>query len=114
MAATGTVRIGHVVAAVMRARETQESTPLPSMLQLAINVKEDGHVHALSEATLKLPRDRRRTRCGWRAGAVGANARFSSTRVWPPPGISKSRLCTKCFPTAEMGATAFLDDPIDD
>ena len=114
MEATGTDRIGHVVAAVMRARDTRESTLLPATLQVVINNKEDGHVHKLSEATQKLPRDRRRAHCGWRAGAAGANASFSSTRVWPLPGISKIRLCIKCFPNAELGSTALHDDPIDD
>ena len=114
MATTGSNRIGHVAEAVMRARETSETTTLSSMIHVVVNNKEEGHVHRLSEAMLNLPRDRRRTQCGWRAGAAGANARFSSTCVWPPLGCTKSRLCAKCFPRAEPLAVALPDDPIEE
>ena len=114
MVSTGTDRMGHVVAA-LRARQVRESTHLPTTLHVAINIKEDGHVHRLSEETLKLPRERRRTHCGWRTGAVGANVYFSSTCVWPPPWVStQTRLCSKCFPRTEPPATALEDDPIED
>ena len=111
---TGTDRISHVAQAAAQARERQGQTALPGMLPLAINNKEHGMIHRLSEATITLPREQRRSRCGWRAGAVTANARFANTSVWPLPGITSTRLCMKCFPHADaaLSGTVLRDDPI--
>ena len=83
MEATGTNRIGHAVGAVMRAREARGSTALPSVLQMVINVKEDGRVHKLRETTLKLPRDRRRWLASgicWRQCTLFQHERMAAVR----------------------------------
>ena len=67
---TGTTRISHVVAAV---RGRQPTVVISGGLSLVINNKEQGHVHRLLEGTRNMPRDKRRTHCGWRAGSVLRN-----------------------------------------
>ena len=111
---TGTDRISHVAHAAAQARERQVPTALPGMLPLAINNKEHCMIHRLSEATMTHPRDQRQSRCGWRAGACTANARFANTSAWPLPGISNTRLCMKCYPHADaaLSGTVLRDDPI--
>ena len=111
---TGTDRIGHAAAAVVRTRPQKETISLQGALPLAVNNKEHGLMHQLSETSRTAPRDKRRTLCGWRAGSAAANARFCNTSVWPPLGAPITRLCSKCFPIA--GATvqggALSGDPI--
>ena len=97
---TGTDRIGHAAATVVRTRPQKETISLQGALPLAVNNKERGLMHQLSETSRTVPRDKRRTLCGWRAGSAAANARFCSTSVWPPVGVATDRLCSKCFPNA--------------
>ena len=113
-AQTGTDRIGHAAAAVVRTRPQKETISLQGALPVAVNNKERGLMHQLSETSRTAPRDKRRTLCGWRAGSAAANARFCNTSVWPPLGIATDRLCSKCFPNAGIvvqGGT-LSEDPI--
>ena len=71
-AQTGTARIGHVV----RAKTHQAKVALPGLLPLAVNNKENGLMHSLSEGSRNAARDQRRTLCGWRAGGVAAKGPF--------------------------------------
>ena len=66
-------------------------------------------VHRLSSASQFLPRDKRRSTCGWRAGGGISNARFCATYVWPPFGMS-NRICNKCFPSKHPVASALETD----
>ena len=111
-AQTGTARIGHVV----RTRTQEAPISLPGLVLLVVNNKANGMIHRLSEATGTVPRDQRRAHCGWRAGSVAANARFCRTRHWPPFGASETRLCCKCFPSADVAVQGAIlnDDPITD
>lgn len=116
-ALTGTDRIGHAAAAVVRARAQQQATSLPGLLELVVNNRENGLIHRLSEASRTAARAQRRTRCGWRAGSAAANVRFCSTCVWPPLGAAAAhRLCSKCFPSAGASEPGRVpgDDPIAD
>ena len=65
--------------------------------------------HRLSHASRLMPRDKRRSLCGWRAGGAASNVRFCSTEVWPPPGMAE-RLCKKCFPTVPVAAALGLNE----
>lgn len=58
---------------------------------VAVNVKTVGKVHRLSMSSAALPREERRTICGWRAGGAVSKARFCKT------GADAARLCRKCF-----------------
>ena len=109
---TGTARISHVV----QARTHQATVALSGLLPLVVNNKEHGLIHRLSEGSRNAARDQRRTLRGWRAGSVAANVRFCNTSVWPPLGVSTIRLCSKCFPTADVleERNALSDDPIAD
>ena len=107
---TGTARISHAV----RAKTHQTTVALPGLLPLVVNNKENGLIHRLSEGSRNAARDQRRARCGWRAGSAASNARFCNTCVWPPLGVATSRLCSKCFPSADatVQGGALSDDPI--
>jgi hypothetical protein len=115
-AQTGTDRMGYAAAALVRARTHQEPIALSGLLPLVINNKENGFVHRLSEGSRTMARDQRRTLCGWQAGGATANARFCNTSLWPPLGVATTRLCSKCFPSADVVAKrgALSDDPVVD
>ena len=48
---TGSSRIGHAAAAVVRTRPREETISLQGALPLAVNNKENGLIHRLSEAS---------------------------------------------------------------
>ena len=111
---TGTERMAYAAAAVVRTRPHKETISLQGALPLAVNNKERGLMHQLSETSRTAPRDKCRTLCGWRAGSAAANARFCNTSVWPPLGVATDRLRSKCFPNASIVVQdgALSEDPI--
>jgi peptide methionine sulfoxide reductase MsrB len=110
---SGTHRMSHVAAAVFQERP---ATELPARLALILNLKENGYLHLASRASMHQHRDRRRAHCGWRAGSSAAHVRFISTKVWPPLGSEKSRICSKCFPNRKADSralAALVSDPVE-
>ena len=110
-ARTGTARMDRVVRVRMH-----QAIALPGLMSLVVNAKEHGLIHRLSDTSRGAARDRRRTVCGWRAGSAASNAHFCNTSLWPPLGAATTRLCSKCFPSADAAAArgAPSDDPIED
>ena len=83
----------------LQLRESQQHVAeLKSAVLLIVNLHQNGMVHRLSSASRFLPRDKKRSCCGWRGGRAVSHARFCATKVWPPPGMV-GRICIKCFPT---------------
>ena len=105
-------------------REHLPYTPSQCVIELDVsvhlitNLKEGGMVHRLHTASHDTSWERRRSRCGWRAGSAASHVKFWSTKRWPP--CPRSRLCAKCFPCgiAERGeegsSTVEGDDQIED
>ena len=77
--------------------KSDAAVPLGKPLHLVVNIKQNGMVHEIGRGWRSLPREKRRSRCGWRFGAAVANVRFSVTSRWPP--CQEIILCSRCFPT---------------
>ena len=60
------------------------------MSQFVLNVKDGGKCHLVSPSAMQLPRDKRRTVCGWRFGSAVSLASNASVR--------SGHMCLKCFP----------------
>ena len=81
---------------LLNTRRKKGAIELEGAVHLVTNIKQGGLVHRLAEGTRHLPRERRRSRCGWRVGGAAANVRFTKTSFWPPP-YKNSLLCSRCF-----------------
>ena len=81
----------------------KDAIELEGKVHLVTNIKQGGLVHRLAEGTRHLPRERRRSRCGWRVGGAAANVRFTKTSTWPP--CKSALLCSRCFASGGASAT---------
>ena len=72
-------------------------TTLGAPVELVVNIKVGGLVHRLAKKSSRsLPREKRKSQCGWKVGSPVANVRFLKTSRWPPC----QTLCSRCFPSA--------------
>ena len=83
-------------------REKRDVVELKETVYLVTNINKGGMVHRVADTSRYLPRDRRRSRCGWRVGSAVSNVYFTQTSVWPP--CKPALLCSRCF--ASGGALA--------
>ena len=70
---------------------------LGETVHLVINTKLGGLVHRLQKSSQHLPRDKRRSHCGWRLGNAVANVRFTKATRWAM--CKPALLCSRCFCT---------------
>ena len=84
-------------------REKRDVVELNKTVHLVTNIKKGGMVHRLAETSRYLPRDRRRSRCGWRVGSAVSNVYFTQTKLWPP--CKPALLCSRCFASGGTSAT---------
>ena len=87
----------------LNALRKKDAIELEGNVHLVTNIKQGGLVHRLAEGTRHLPRERRRSRCGWRVGGAAANVRFTKTSTWPP--CKSALLCSRCFASGGASAT---------
>ena len=87
----------------LNALRKKDAIELEGNVHLVTNIKQGGLVHRLAEGTRHLPRERRRSRCGWRVGGAAANVRFTKTSTWPP--CKSALLCSRCFASSGASAT---------
>ena len=74
----------------MSADNTEGSALKAEDKSVAVNVNAGGKVHRLSAVGATLPQEKRRARCGWRAGSAVAKTMFCKRAV-------AGSLCRKCF-----------------
>ena len=102
----------------LNALRKKDAIELEGNVHLVTNIKQGGLVHCVSERTRSLPREQRRSQCGWRVGGAVANVRFTKTSLWPPP-CKSSLLCSRCFassgasPTTEGVYTSEASDRVE-
>ena len=84
-------------------REKRDVVELNKTVHLVTNINKGGMVHRVADTSRYLPRDRRRSRCGWRVGSAVSNVYFTQTSVWPP--CKPSLLCSRCFGSGGASVT---------
>ena len=71
----------------------------------AVNTKLGGRVHRLTQSSAQLPLDKKRARCGWRAGSSVALAAFCKR-------AALGKLCRKCFREAALRRAGEEEDDV--
>ena len=84
-------------------RENRDVVEPKTTVHLVTNINKGGMVHRVADTSRYLPRDRRRSRCGWRVGSAVSNVYFTQTSVWPP--CKPAPLCSRCFASGGASAT---------
>ena len=87
----------------VRPRVEDAVSTLEAPVDLVINIKLGGLAHRLAKGSLSLPRDQKRSQCGWRVGSAVSSVYFTQTTVWPP--CKPALLCSRCFASGGTSAT---------
>ena len=75
------------------------------MYRYVVNVRDKGRCHRVPRDAMALPRQKRRSVCGWRFGSAVSIA-FIKTSKWGP-------LCRRCFPETDIEIQACSESPIE-
>ena len=75
------------------------------MYLYVVNVRDKGRCHRVPRDAMVLPKQKRRSACGWRFGSAVSLA-FTKTSKW-------GSLCRRCFPNGDMEVQACSETPIE-
>ena len=84
-------------------QKKRDAVELSTTVHLVTNIKQGGLVHRLAKSSQHVPREQRRSHCGWRVGNAVAHVRFTKTTFWPP--CQQSLLCSRCFCNGAVATT---------
>ena len=78
-----------------------------AMYRFVVNVRDGGRCHLVSQAAMALPKQKRRSVCGWRFGSA-VSLTITKTSKW-------GSLCRRCFPNGviEEQADSAPTEPIE-
>ena len=77
-----------------------------AMYRFVINIKDGGRCHLVSQGELSLPKQKRRSICGWRFGSA---ASFTITKT-----SNFGSLCRRCFPKWALAVQDGNESPIEE
>ena len=83
------------------ARILMVAPPMNVRPSYVMNLRDHGRLHIVSAKSLKLPRNKHRTCCGWRFGQVGAYTTRQMYNI-----LRTTRHCKRCFLRAADGPDA--------
>ncbi len=75
------------------------------MYRFIVNVRDRGRCHLVSQAAMALPKEKRRSVCGWRFG-FAASLTITKTSKW-------GSVCRRCFPKGVIEVPACSEPPIE-
>ena len=70
---------------------TRKNVDGSSMVVFVVNVRDGGKCHLASASAMSLPKQKRRSLCGWRYGSAVSLATNAT--------VNGGHVCRKCFPT---------------
>ena len=76
-----------------------------AMFRFVMNVRDGGRCHRVSEHAMALPKQKRRSICGWRFGSAVS---FTITKT-----SNFGSLCRRCFPKGVVAFQDGCDSPIE-
>ena len=75
------------------------------MYRFVLNVRDGGRCHLVSEHAMALPKQKRRSVCGWRFGSAASFATIKTSNF--------GSLCLRCFPKGVVVVQDGNDSPIE-
>ena len=75
------------------------------MNRFAVNVRDGGRCHLVPQDAMALPKQKRRSVCGWRFGSA-VSLTITKTSKW-------GSLCRRCFPKGVVAFRDGCDSPIE-
>ena len=77
-----------------------------AMFRFVMNVRDGGRCHRVSEHAMALPKQKRRSICGWRFGSAASFATIKTSNF--------GSLCRRCFPKGDVVVKDGDDSPIEE
>ena len=73
------------------------------MYRFVVNVRDGGRCHLIPQGAMSLPKQKRRSLCGWRYGSA-VSLTITKTSTW-------GSVCKRCFPKGVIELPACSESP---